>query len=147
MIMRFEDVMDDDDLQLELNWKQLPLEEGEVCFKPTLFSREYWLRLLFQMDLLNQGVNHLDFMPYQRNPQVAAPLVLAELSIRIEYRNRQRARNCGREARLTARTESNDGFKWSGTVPARRLFVPGRFTPFGSIGRSSPSKGRNNAKT
>lgn len=85
LIMRFEEVLDDDHLQLKLNDELLPQEEGEVQFKPTLFSKEHWFYLPFKADLLNLGVNHLDLLLRHRNPHVAAPLVLAELTIQIEY--------------------------------------------------------------
>ncbi len=85
LIMRFEEVMDDDDLQLELNGELVSQAEAEMQFKPTLFSKEHWFHLPFDGQLLNVGVNHLDFLLHHRNAQVAAPLVLAELNIQIEY--------------------------------------------------------------
>ena len=85
LIMRFEEVMDDDDLQLELNGELISQTEAELQFKPTLFSKEYWVHLPVEVHLLNTGINQLDLLLHHRNVRVAAPLVLAELSVRIEY--------------------------------------------------------------
>jgi len=86
MIMRFEEVMEDDDLQFKLNGVVLSQEEGVMRFKPTLFAKESWFHLPVKTHLLKTGVNQLEFALRKRNPRVAAPLVLAEMSIRIDYR-------------------------------------------------------------
>ena len=85
MVMRFEEAVEDDDLQLKLNGVFLPQELGKTEFKPTLFSKEHWFHLPFKARLLKTGVNRLEFMLRARNPRVAAPLVLADMSVRIDY--------------------------------------------------------------
>ena len=85
MIMRFEEVMEGDDLDLKLNGVILSKERGEVEIKPTLFSKEHWFHLPFMAQRLKMGENRLEFILNKRNPRVAAPLVLAEMSIRIDY--------------------------------------------------------------
>ena len=83
--MRFEEAVEDDDLQLKLNGVFLPQELGKTEFKPTLFSKEHWFHLPFKARLLKTGVNRLEFMLRARNPREAAPLVLADMSVRIDY--------------------------------------------------------------
>ena len=85
MIMRFEEVMQDDDVQLKLNGVILSQDKAETKFEATLFSKEFWFYLPIKAQLLKDGANQLEFELNNRNPRVAAPLVLAEMSMQIEY--------------------------------------------------------------
>ncbi len=86
-VMRLEQVMDDDDLQFRLNGVGLSREKEEIKFEPTLFGRRYWLHLPFEAGLLKTGFNQLELVLSQRNPRLAAPLVLAQMSIHIDYKS------------------------------------------------------------
>ena len=85
LVMRFKEAMEDDDLQLKLNGVFLPQEQGKTEYKPTLFSKEHWFHLPFKARLLKTGINRLEFILRARNPRVAAPLVLADMSVGIDY--------------------------------------------------------------
>ena len=86
MVMRFEEVLGDDDLQLKLNGVVLPKSAGEMKFEPTLFGKEFWFHLPFKAKLLKVGINQLEFVLSKRNPRLAAPLILAEISLFIDYK-------------------------------------------------------------
>ena len=85
LVTRFEDALEDDDLQIKLNDVVLSLEQGETESRPTLFSKEDWFHLPFKAPLLKTGPNQLEFILRARNHQVAAPLTLADMSIWIDY--------------------------------------------------------------
>ena len=85
LVMRLEEVLEDDDLQFRLNGSILPEERTEVKFEPTLFGKKHWLHLPFDAGRLNVGFNQLELVLRKRNPRVAAPLILAELKLLIDY--------------------------------------------------------------
>jgi hypothetical protein len=85
LVTRFEDTLEDDDLQIKLNGVVLSLDQGETEHRPTLFSKEDWFHLPFKAPLLKTGPNQLEFILRARNRQVAAPLTLADMSIWIDY--------------------------------------------------------------
>ena len=88
LVTRFEDAMEDDDLQIKLNGVVLSQEQGETEYKPTLFSKEDWFHLPFKAQLLKTGLNRLEFILLARNHRVAAPLTLADMSVWIDYETR-----------------------------------------------------------
>ena len=88
VVMRLEQVMDDDDLQFQLNGVKLSREKEEIRFEPTLFGRRFWLHLPFKAALLKTGSNQLEIVLSQRNPRLAAPVVLAQMSVHIGYKSR-----------------------------------------------------------
>ena len=85
LVMRFEQVLEDDDLELRLNGALLLEEKEEWQFEPTLFGRREWLHLPVDAGQLKLGFNQLELVLRKRNPRVAAPLLLAELKLRIDY--------------------------------------------------------------
>ena len=85
LVLRLEQQMDDDDLQFRLNGVALPREKEEVRRKPTLFGSRDWLHLPFRADILKTGFNRLELVLKKRNPRLAAPLVLAQMSVEIDY--------------------------------------------------------------
>ena len=88
LVMRLEQVLDDDDLQFRLNGAPLSREKEDVQLEPTLFGSRYWLHLPFRADLLKTGFNQLELVLNKRNPRLAAPLVLAQMSVEIDYGSR-----------------------------------------------------------
>ena len=85
LVMRLEQQMDDDDLQFRLNGVDLPREEEEVRREPTLFGSRDFLHLPFRADILKSGFNRLELVLKKRNPRLAVPLVLAQMSLEIDY--------------------------------------------------------------
>ncbi len=85
LVMRLEQEMDDDDLQFQLNGVVLSREEEEVRREPTLFGSRNFLHLPFRADILKSGFNRLELVLKKRNPRLAVPLVLAQVSVEIDY--------------------------------------------------------------
>jgi hypothetical protein len=88
LVMRFEEVREDDDLQLKLNGVLLAQEAGEMKFKPTLFWKEFWFHLPIDPRILKVGLNQLELVLNKRNPRLEAPLILSEMNVVIEYKTR-----------------------------------------------------------
>ena len=85
LVMRLEQQMDDDDLQFRLNGVDLSREKEEVRREPTLFGSRDFLHLPFRADILKSGFNRLELVLKKRNPRLAVPLVLAQMSLEIDY--------------------------------------------------------------
>lgn len=85
LVLRLEQQMDDDDLQFRLNGVDLSREKEEVRREPTLFGSRDFLHLPFRADILKCGFNRLELVLKERNPRLAVPLVLAQMSVEIDY--------------------------------------------------------------
>lgn len=85
LVLRLEQQMDDDDLQFRLNGEDLSREKEEVRREPTLFGSRDFLHLPFRADILKSGFNRLELVLKKRNPRLGVPLVLAQMSVEIDY--------------------------------------------------------------
>lgn len=85
LVVRLEEVLEDDDLQFKLNGTILSQERGKVRYEPTLFGKKHWFHLPVKAQFLRLGLNRLELVLRKRHPRVAAPLVLAEMSVSIDY--------------------------------------------------------------
>ena len=85
MVMRFEEVMDDDVLSFKVNGVAHSSQEGEMTYKPTLFGKQFWFHLPLKKNSLRAGTNQLEFVLSKRNPLLSAPLILAEMSVMLDY--------------------------------------------------------------
>ena len=83
--MRFEEVMDDDVLSFKVNGIVHSSQEGEMTYKPTLFGKQFWFHLPLKKNCLRAGTNQLEFILSKRNPRLSAPLILAEMSVMLDY--------------------------------------------------------------
>jgi len=63
----------------------LSREKEEVRREPTLFGSRDFLHLPFPADILKCGFNRLELVLKKRNPRLAVPLVLAQMSVKIDY--------------------------------------------------------------
>ena len=70
-----------------MNSAPLSREKEDVKLESTLFGSRYWLHLPFRADLLKTGFNQLELVLRKRDSRLAAPLVLAQMSVEIHYRS------------------------------------------------------------
>lgn len=89
LVMRLEQVMDDDDLQFRLNGMVLSREMEDVQMEPTLFGSRNWLHLSFKADILKTGFNQLELVLKKRTSRLMVPLVLAQMSMEIDYNDKE----------------------------------------------------------